>query len=50
MKKKRKARVRSHKINFIFGDIDCMATKNADFERSIAVIENIDLILNLNVV
>ena len=32
------------------GDIDCMATKNADFERSQAVLEINDLLLPLNVV
>ena len=50
MEKKRKARVRSHKINFIFGDIDCMATKKPDFKRSRAVIEKQDLVLYMNVV
>ena len=41
---------RSHKISCIFGDIDRMATKNADFERSQAVLEKNDLVLPLNVV
>ena len=40
----------SHKISCIFGDIDCMETTNADFERSRWVIEIHDIILHLNVV
>ena len=41
---------RSHRISCIFGDIDRMATTNADFERSQAVLEKQDLVLPLNVV
>ena len=41
---------RSHKISCIFGAIDCIATKNADFDRSRAVLEQRDLVLHLNVV
>ena len=41
---------RSHKISCIFGDIDRMATKNADLERSKAVIDKQDLVLHPNVV
>ena len=50
MDKKEIARERFHKINFILGDIDCMATKKPDLERSWAVIEKQDLVLHLNVV
>ena len=39
-----------YKINYIFGDIDFMATKNADLERSRAVIEKQDIVLHLNIV
>ena len=41
---------RSHKIRCIFGAIDCIATKNADFEISRAVLEKRDVVLHLNVV
>ena len=41
---------RCHKISCIFGDIDHMATTNADFERSQAVLEKQDVVLPLNVV
>ena len=37
-----------YKINYIFGDIDFMATKNADFEITWAVFENPDIIFHLN--
>ena len=40
---------RFHKISCIFDAIDLMATTNADFERSRAVIEKGDLVLHLNV-
>ena len=40
----------SHKISCIFGDIDRMATTNADCERSRAVLEKQDLVLPLNVI
>ena len=39
---------RSNKISCIFGDIDFMATKNADFEITWAVFENPDIIFHLN--
>ena len=39
-----------YKINYIFGDIDFMATKNADLERSRAVLEKCDIVLHQNVV
>ena len=41
---------RYHKISCIFSDVDCMATKNTDSERSQAVIEKPDLVFHLNVV
>ena len=41
---------RSHNISCIFRDIDCMATKNADFERLQAVLEKLDVVLHINVV
>ena len=50
MEERRIARGRSQKINFIFGYIDCMATKNRDLETSQAVIEKQDLVLHQNVV
>ena len=50
MEERRIARGRSHKIKFIFGDIDRMATKNPDLERSQAVIEKQDIVVHLNVV
>ena len=50
MEEGRIAREQSHKINLICGDIDCMATKKQDLERSRAVIEKQDLVLHPNVV
>ena len=41
---------RSHKISCIFGAIDGMAAKNADFKRSRAALEKRDVVLHLNVV
>ena len=41
---------RFQKISYIFEAIDIMATKNADFERSRAVIEKRDIVLHLNVI
>ena len=49
MEERRIARGRSHKIKFIFKDIDRMAIKNSDLERSRAVIEKQNLVLHLNV-
>ena len=40
----------SHKISCIFGAIDRMAAKNADFERSRAVLKKCDIVLHQHVV
>ena len=39
----------SHKISYIFGANDHMATKNADFKRLRAVLEKRDVVLHLKI-